>query len=348
MLFLGGDMTQLRSEDHSANHEDKLSKILRQYVKQVGTSGAENGPRQPQTSVVLISAIEPQQTSKVMPILTEHFPLSDGLSHLKRVRRINSEKLPNGFRLELVLCREEVWEHRTQEARKALKPFNLTPQKRMVPLAAPLSREELQHWGDLWPLVFRPGKRSFKPPSSDELKEMYGHICNTVKLGEEIRKPNCAVAATLVHPATGKVVAFAEDQSHRKAEASDDYVPSNRRLAHAVMNCLALFASPHVHVKRAPGEDDNFRRIPRASSRADCLPFDQYLCTGLDCYVTREPCVMCAMALLHSRIRRVVFATFNDENIGGFSEAKIHNESALNHRFEAFTVPLQQIKSCMK
>ncbi|KAJ3280629.1 adenosine deaminase, tRNA-specific 3 [Blyttiomyces sp. JEL0837] len=32
-----------------------------------------------------------------------------------------------------------------------------------------------------------------------------------------------------------------------------------------------------------------------------------YLCSGYDLFITREPCVMCSMALVHSRIRRVYY-----------------------------------------
>lgn len=61
-----------------------------------------------------------------------------------------------------------------------------------------------------------------------------------------------------------------------------------------------------------------------------------YLCTGKSLFIRREPCVMCSMALVHSRIERVFFEEANLEAGGLTSRTKIGYLKSLNHHFTAF------------
>jgi tRNA(Arg) A34 adenosine deaminase TadA len=77
-------------------------------------------------------------------------------------------------------------------------------------------------------------------------------------------------------------------------------------------------------------------REDKEASWRGALPEDQYLCTGLDAYITHEPCVMCAMALVHSRIRRVFYCLPCPEEGALESHFGVHALPSLNHRYRVF------------
>jgi len=69
-----------------------------------------------------------------------------------------------------------------------------------------------------------------------------------------------------------------------------------------------------------------------------CVPSSgPYLCTGYDVYLWREPCHMCSMALLHMRVRRVVYCVATKDGALG-SVDMLHTREGINHRYEVYRV----------
>ncbi|HUN26907.1 MAG TPA: tRNA adenosine(34) deaminase TadA [Steroidobacteraceae bacterium] len=53
-------------------------------------------------------------------------------------------------------------------------------------------------------------------------------------------------------------------------------------------------------------------------------------------YVTLEPCIMCAAALVHARVRRVVFGAWDPRAGAAGSILNVFTLPALNHRVDVF------------
>ena len=66
---------------------------------------------------------------------------------------------------------------------------------------------------------------------------------------------------------------------------------------------------------------------------AACRALGGWRLPGVTLYVTMEPCVMCAGAIINSRIERVVYGA-KDHRFGAFGSAIDVNSVGLNHRPE--------------
>ena len=94
-------------------------------------------------------------------------------------------------------------------------------------------------------------------------------------------------------------------------------------MLHTCIRAIDEIAQRQVHHSKKRGGDET----------------EAYLCTNLDIVIYREPCVMCAMALVHSRIRSVLFYRERDY-FGGLLRARLHEISALNHSFDVYQIRL--------
>ncbi|KAL8150859.1 hypothetical protein V2J09_020667 [Rumex salicifolius] len=95
--------------------------------------------------------------------------------------------------------------------------------------------------------------------------------------------------------------------------------------------------SPAKRMRVTSNGADN-EKVSNDAAQSDLMR--PYLCTGFDIYLAWEPCVMCAMALVHQRIRRIFYA-FPNPHAGALGSVhRLQGEKSLNHHYAVFRVKL--------
>jgi len=70
--------------------------------------------------------------------------------------------------------------------------------------------------------------------------------------------------------------------------------------------------------------------------RAGGQSLGSYRLTGTTLYVTLEPCVMCASAIIHARVSRVVFGAWDPKAGAAGSTTNVFTLPSMNHRVDVF------------
>ena len=159
--------------------------------------------------------------------------------------------------------------------------------------------------------------------SDTQLKVIYGLMSETLnltqsKLSSDSNKSCTSMAIIIV-------------KNERKLKVTSALANTTRSpLNHAVM----------VAINNVAKMQKNSKNIALDS---DLMYFENdYLCTNYECFLSQEPCIMCAMALVHSRIKRVFF--YSDSNRLEYPECndqayqthKLHVLDNLNHHYEVW------------
>ncbi|KAI1135900.1 hypothetical protein F5Y05DRAFT_393789 [Hypoxylon sp. FL0543] len=114
---------------------------------------------------------------------------------------------------------------------------------------------------------------------------------------------------------TTQIVAIAGDARWHQQEKIGH---TGNPMAHAALRAISMVAQKLVRAENRPAtaeqimdfetfQDEPLLDDERVVFEADHPVPDGYLCHELELYMTHEPCAMCAMAILHSRVGRAVF-----------------------------------------
>lgn len=299
----------------------------------------------PRVKVYAAVVESPKFVSKIIKVLSELAPVP-GLQHLKRARRTDA-----GMQviLDVVDEEEEVKEPPAKRTKSEhpclvkLRKKGFLPEEcgvvdvvvLEVPGVGPKTRAQFEKSTTLWPVNFHPEKKLERLMSETIFTEAEQdhHITNMKFVMKEAatRRKNTAL-----------IVDFASKQKIAEGYDRRDLHP----LQHAVMVAVDVVASLHGGgAWGLPFLDLSFGNDPVRRDREIGLDPEEaeigpYLCTGYDLYVLREPCVMCAMSLVHSRVKRVFFHLRNPDRGALVSKCQIHTIKDLNHHYDVFEMKL--------
>ncbi|PIA15991.1 hypothetical protein COEREDRAFT_8947 [Coemansia reversa NRRL 1564] len=296
------------------------------------------------TEDVYTARIEATQTSQILRFAAKTLPNLNGIEHVKRVRRESAE--PNGKWLLVILCQCKMMDRDKLDAHlKGTEWEDSQISVNKVPSYPPYTRDQFEQWKTIWPVAYRPPVKLKKLIFNQE-EEAYIQAC--LLEVDELCHQNYStgsrsVAVVIGNPVTRNTVARSTDRTRE----------TGNPLRHAAMCCIAQVAQGEVErlATREKGtlqtrnksdlDDDNIHLpLKRTHEEYDSEKIEpsedvaNYLCEGLDVFSSKEPCVMCTMALVHSRIGRLFF--IDESESGGISHYSMHCIKALNHHFTAF------------
>ncbi|KAI0274210.1 cytidine deaminase-like protein [Russula aff. rugulosa BPL654] len=242
------------------------------------------------------------------------------LSHLKRVR-----KSPTGTHSTLLLTSTSPTVPELPPILDLAPPYQLS-----VPRSAALTPTSLALKNALWPTVFAP-RRKGEPEDWSRARAQWA--CTAML--RVVKEARAARAAGEL-PIASYVPSPPEEPAWPSYLARDTRISSAHPLRHAALNVVRALAdsTTSTSASTTPAAASAAPTpSPPASTLAPAKNGQQYLLTSRALFTTHEPCVMCSMALLHSRVKEVFFLVPMQRTGGCGGAVCVPKLDGVNHRF---------------
>ncbi|KAJ6584832.1 cytidine deaminase-like protein [Mycena capillaripes] len=194
-----------------------------------------------------------------------------------------------------------------------------------VPSSVALTPTSLTLKSLLWPTIYAP-RRKGEVEEWSQGKARWAWEAMHVVVQEALRcRDNGELPIAAYVPASYE----ASDGASRTFIAHDTRQSAAHPLRHAVMNVIRQIADHRARSEPEPAAEPQ----PPADDGDSPRNGSNYLLTSQVLFTTHEPCIMCSMALLHSRVKEVVYLLPMEKTGGCGGVTCVPTLPGVNHRF---------------